>query len=83
MRVPAPGREEQDVLVLQVADALCPGLDHRPVAICQEWVLKGDARVELLADEEVAVVQGRCVEADEDLLWAGRRLGHFFELEAV
>lgn len=54
--VPASSREEEDVLVLQVANALRPGLDDRPVAICQEWVLEGDARVEMLADEEVAVV---------------------------
>lgn len=37
----------------------------------------------MLADEKIAVVQSRGIEADEDFLWAGRGFGHFFELEAV
>lgn len=81
--IPASGWEEKNILVLEVANTLRPGLDYRPVAVCQERVLERDARVKLLADEEVAVVEGRGIEADEDFLWARRGLGHFFELEAV
>jgi hypothetical protein len=53
------------------------------MAVCEQWVLEGDARVKVLADEKVAVVQSCGIEADEDFLWAGRGLGHVFELEAV
>ena len=46
-------------------------------------MLERDARVQMLADEEITVVERRGIEADEDFPWAGRGLGHFFELEAV
>ena len=83
MCVPASSWEDKNILVLQVASTLRPRLNHRPVAVCQEWVLERDARVKMLANEKVAVVQGRGTEANEDFLWARRGLGHYFELEAV
>lgn len=54
--VPASGWEEKNILALEVASTLRPRLDHRPVAVCEERVVERDARVKLLADEEVAVV---------------------------
>lgn len=82
MCVPAPGREEKDILVLEVANTLRPRLDDGPVAICQERVLERDARIKLLANEQVTVVQSRGIEANKDFLWARRGLRYFFELEA-
>lgn len=54
--VPASSWEDKNILVLEVAGTLRPRLNHRPVAVCQEWVLERDARIKMLADEEVAVV---------------------------
>lgn len=54
--VPAPSWEDKNILVLEVASTLRPRLNHRPVAVCQEWVLERDAWVKVLADEKVAVV---------------------------
>lgn len=54
--VPASSWEDKNILVLEVASTLRPRLNHRPVAVCQEWVLERDARIKMLADEEVAVV---------------------------
>jgi hypothetical protein len=45
-------------------------------------VVEGDARVEVLADEEVAVVEGGGGEFDEELVWAGGGEGDGVELEA-
>lgn len=36
----------------------------------------------MLPDEEVAVVEGGCIEADEELAWAWGGKGNVFELEA-
>lgn len=48
-----------------VARALRPSLDNGAVAVGEEGVGEGDAWVEVLADKEVAVVEGGGVEADE------------------
>lgn len=53
------------------ARALWTGLDDGAVAVGEEGVGEGDAWVEVLADEEVAVVEGGGVEADEEFLGAG------------
>lgn len=38
--VPAPRREQEDVLILEVAHTLRAGLDYRPVAVCQQRVVE-------------------------------------------
>lgn len=40
-------------------------------AVGEERTGKGDAGVEVLADEEVAVVKGSGVDPKEELVWAG------------
>jgi len=45
-------------------------------------VVEADARVEVLPDEEVAVVEGRGVDADEELVWARGWAGGLDELES-
>lgn len=45
------------------------------VAVGEKRLLEGDAGVEVLADEEVAVVEGAGPEADEKLAGAGGRFG--------
>ena len=52
------------------------------VAVGEERGGEGDAWVEGLADEEVAVVEGGGGEADEELLWAWGGDGDGVELEA-
>lgn len=81
--VPASSWENEDILVLKVANTLWPGLNYRAVAVCEQWVLERDARIKVLADEEVAVVQSCGIEADEDFLGARGGFGYFFELETV
>lgn len=53
------------------ARALWPSLDDGAVAVGEEGVGEGNAWVEVLADEEVAVVEGGGIEADEEFLGAG------------
>lgn len=50
------------------------------VAVGEERVGEGDARVEVLADEEVAVVEGAGREFDEELAGAGGGDGDGVEL---
>lgn len=64
------------------AAAVGPGADDGAVAVGEERVCEGDGRVEVLADEEVAVVEGCGVEADEELAGAGGGEGDVGELEA-
>lgn len=71
---PAARRRQEDVGSCcgdVAARALWPGLDDGAVAVGEEGVGEGDAWVEVLADEEVAVVEGGGVEADEEFLGAG------------
>lgn len=79
---PAHGRQD-DGLVQEVGarDVGPDGLDGA-VAIGEERVGEGDGGIQVVADEEVAVVEGRCGHADEDLLGAWFWLGDFFDLEA-
>jgi hypothetical protein len=53
------------------------------LAVGQEGVLKGYARVEVLADEEVAMIEGGGVELDEELVWAGLGLADLLDLDAA
>lgn len=46
-------------------------------------MLKGDAWVEVLPDEEVSVVERGSLEADENVFRSGFRYGDLFELETA
>lgn len=52
------------------------------MAVGEEWVREGDVGVQVLADEEVAVVEGCGVEADEELAGPGGGKGDVGELKA-
>lgn len=45
-------------------------------------MVKRDAWIEVLPDEQVSVVECGGVEADQDLLWSGFWYGDIFQLEA-
>lgn len=50
-------------------------------AVGEHGRIKIDGRVEVLADEEVAVVQSHGGQADEELIGTGSWFGDFFDLE--
>lgn len=55
-------------------DGRAGGFDDA-IAVGEKGVLEGDARVQVLADEEVAVVESARAQADEEFAGPGSGLG--------
>lgn len=71
MRVPATGREDDNGSALVGEGRAGAGgacANDGAVAIGEERVGEGNGWIKMLSDEEVAVVEGGSVEADEELL---------------
>jgi hypothetical protein len=60
-----------------------PHFSNGATAIAEEWIGEGDAWVEKLSDEEIAMIQRRGVNSNEQLAAAWHRFGHVIELQWV